>query len=481
MVHQVGFFGVESDFYANYAPQTTGLLEGRPYTYSHNPPGYVLLLAPGTWLLGDAFTAAKILTALAAAGFAGVGYLLLRSTFGSAIALASTVLCALALVPHAYLAATDLVCAFFIVLALWLTLRTPSLRWRQCFGVGLLAGVAYLIRSPAIFLVGGIALCLLFLECEPNTLRNRAKLLVAFLGGALLIAAPWLVYNWSVNGSPFAGSAHLQVAAHFHHPTGDRFRTSLIEMAPRFDSLSQVFLHDPGEVSKTYLKDVLGRNPWQIATRCLQFPAFLFAGAGLLLLLGDLCRKRIALLGVYGLGYLLLGLVGFYTRYYLFLFPLLFMGAAYFAFDPRVSAKLGSATRLGRGASWALIGVIALFLGSATFSTVRTQLASEPRHLLELAQFLRERSSAGDRMIVRTPHLASLAGFEYRFLVEREPELFLRRAREMGARYLVYSERGARQWPALEVLREPERVPDDFELIYRHEPTHTLVYELPGP
>ena len=51
----------------------------------------------------------------------------------------------------------------------------------------------------------------------------------------------------------------------------------------------------------------------------------------------------------------------------------------------------------------------------------------------------------------------------------------------MGARYLVYSERGARQWPALEVLREPERVPDDFELIYRHEPTHTLVYELPGP
>ncbi len=440
----------------------------------------MLLLAPGTWLLGDAFTAAKILTALAAAGFAGVGYLLLRSTFGSAIALASTVLCALALVPHAYVAATDLVGAIFVVVALWLTLRTPYLHWRQCFGVGLLTGVAYLIRSPAIFLVGGIALCLLFLECEEDTLRGRAKLLGVFLGGGLLIVAPWLVYNWSVNGSPFAGSAHLQMAAHFHHPTGDRFRTSLTEMAPRFDSLAQVFLQDPSEVSKTYLKDVLSRNPRHIATRCLQFPAYLFAGAGLVLLLADLCRKRFALLLVCGLGYLLLGLVGFYTRYYLFLFPLLFMLVAYFAFDPNVSAKLGWATRLGRGASWALIGVIALFLGWAAFTTVRSQLVSEPRHLLELAQFLRERSSAGDRIIVRTPHLASLAGLEYRFPVERKPELFLRRAREMGARYLVYSERGARLWPALEAFREPERVPDGFELIYQHEPTHTLVYELPG-
>ncbi len=50
----------------------------------------------------------------------------------------------------------------------------------------------------------------------------------------------------------------------------------------------------------------------------------------------------------------------------------------------------------------------------------------------------------------------------------------------MGARYLIYTERGARLWPALEAFREPERVPDGFELIYQHEPTHTLVYELPG-
>jgi hypothetical protein len=38
VMHQIGSFTLETDFYNWYAPQTVGLLHGEPYTFRHNPP-----------------------------------------------------------------------------------------------------------------------------------------------------------------------------------------------------------------------------------------------------------------------------------------------------------------------------------------------------------------------------------------------------------------------------------------------------------
>ena len=53
VAHRIGSFNLETDFYNWYAPQVVGILRGEPYTFRHNPPGYILILTGATWLVGD--------------------------------------------------------------------------------------------------------------------------------------------------------------------------------------------------------------------------------------------------------------------------------------------------------------------------------------------------------------------------------------------------------------------------------------------
>lgn len=122
--HQVGTFGVETDFYGAYEVQARNLLEGIAYTDQHNPPGYSILLAAVTIILGDAFTAAKFISAIAVSGFAGCTYQLIKVLYSPQIALGTTLLLLIALIPYSFIAATDTVGALTIALPLLILLNS---------------------------------------------------------------------------------------------------------------------------------------------------------------------------------------------------------------------------------------------------------------------------------------------------------------------------------------------------------------------
>ncbi len=67
--HQVGAYGVETDFYGNHARGAEELLAGRLMSsqYNYDFPGYTLLLAGISWFAGDPFVAGKIISAFATA------------------------------------------------------------------------------------------------------------------------------------------------------------------------------------------------------------------------------------------------------------------------------------------------------------------------------------------------------------------------------------------------------------------------------
>ena len=67
----MGTFGVETDFHGAYGVPAKTLLEGIAYTDQHNPPGYSIWLAAVTMILGDAFTAAKLIGTITVLSFAG--------------------------------------------------------------------------------------------------------------------------------------------------------------------------------------------------------------------------------------------------------------------------------------------------------------------------------------------------------------------------------------------------------------------------
>lgn len=479
-LREVGNFGVETDFYGAYAPQAQNIMAGRSYTYRHNPPGYALLLGAVSFLTGDLFAAGKMISAFATALLGWISYLLLKALFDSRIALASTILLLVAMVPYSFLAATDIIGATAIVLPLWILLRRPVLSFSACFLAGVFGGVAYLVRTPAIFVIAGIGFSLLFINLNKETVRACFVRTGVFVCGVLLVTSPWLIINWEKNGSPFASTAYAQIAAHFFHPLGDAFGTSVQRKATQFRSLWDVVLHNPLVVLRTYIKDVLYRNPIKLASQGLQFPSYLFAGGGLVLLLRDLSRRRLTFLGVCLLGYLLLGLVGFYLRYYFFLFPFLFLLVTYFLFEEHIATTLGQIAFLRIPLSWLILIILTACLGYDGYQATKRTIKSEPRYLIEIADFLRSRSSPNDMIVVRKPHLAYLAGLKGAFpLVETKDE-FLWKSREIGARYVAYSDYEASLWPGLRSLRDPETVPWGLRLIYEHKPTHTLIYEVVG-
>lgn len=99
-----------------------------------------------------------------------------------------------------------------------------------CIQSGLAAGLAYLVRYNAIFVLVGIPLALLFLSPAEDSIRQRICKIVVFATAALAVTAPWLLVNWQYHGNPFASDLHGQVAAHFYHPEGDGSSSSIQHM-----------------------------------------------------------------------------------------------------------------------------------------------------------------------------------------------------------------------------------------------------------
>ncbi|MGH7719732.1 MAG: ArnT family glycosyltransferase, partial [Gemmatimonadaceae bacterium] len=480
--HRIGDFGVESDFYGAYGPQADNLRTGVPYTYHFHPPGYMLLLAALTKLTGlSTFAAGKVLSALAAALIGAMTYLTFKTLYDARVALAGTMLLLVALVPYSFIASNDLVGAGTMLVPIWMALR-PSRRWLlKCFLVGLFAGIAYLVRTNALVIVGGLGLGLLFLDTSEPRFRRRVVGAALLAAGFFLVTSPWLAFNWRSSGSPFSSTHYLQSAAHFHHPEGDMWGANSMSMGTRFHSLTEVILYDPVKVVKTYVKDVVLFYPAQLFQQALKFPAVLFAGAGLFLLLPTITRRRlmyvIPLLFVYAIA----GLVGFYARYYVVLFPVLFFTVAYFAFHKGVLSSFERVTARTTLVAWALCLAIALLLAYQSYDEVTNRIGNEPRYLLDLAHVLRERAAKPGELAVAPPHLTYTAGMRRSELRATTPEEYAEKARAEGSRYIYYSEWEERIYPGIRVLSDPSNLPGDFRLIWRHDPSKTLVYEIVSP
>ncbi|ELR97343.1 glycosyltransferase family 39 protein [Gloeocapsa sp. PCC 73106] len=463
---QVGTFGVESDFYGVYAIQAERILAGKVYNYQHNPPGYCLLLAAIKFFIGDSFTAAKLISSVSLAFLTKIIYQIFKLVFNYQIALIITVLTTLTLFPASFLAATDLVSALIIVSTIYLVLNST----KRYFLIGMLAGTAYLFRTNGIFLVVGIILVIFWFKSEK--LRKTSWLIAGFM----LLVTPWLIYNWKLNGSPFSNTAYLQIAAHFYHPLGDNFITSVQEMGYRFHSLSDVIFYQPFLLFKTYIKDVFFSNLVKLFLpsallqdeygRVLSLLPFLWIVIGLISLTRDHLKNPqiVTLMILSCLGYLILGLVGFHRRYYFFFYPIVFL------------LKVYPVIKLKRGKS---LIILFLILGVFMASSVETYLTlhSEPKYLLSQAEVIKHRSESGKIMIVRKPHLAYLADLSPVFPLAKSAEAYLIAAREIGADYLVYSDYEATLWPGLKALSQPEKLASEFKLIYEHQPTKTLIYE----
>ena len=151
---EVGHWGVETDFLYRDVAQAQNVLSGQPYTNQHYPPGYAYVLAGLSLLTHDFFKAGIIISAVASTLLGLVSYGIVTVLFDRRLAFVTTLLVLLALLPHSFEASTDVLANFLLLLPLWILLRCePTMS--ACIQAGLTAGMAYLVRYNAIFILVG--------------------------------------------------------------------------------------------------------------------------------------------------------------------------------------------------------------------------------------------------------------------------------------------------------------------------------------
>jgi hypothetical protein len=171
-----------------------------PYPDTYRAPLFPIAVAGVTFLTGDLFTSAKWICVVTGAMIPVLVFLFARRRFGLPVWLA-VLGAAATLVNHHLLISgtrplteTPFTAGVLGVLYV-VTGRSPAVVW-----VGLLTGVAWLIRYQAALL---IPVCLLALTGPTVRVRDWLRRSLLLVIAALVVTSPWLVRNYQLTGSPF--------------------------------------------------------------------------------------------------------------------------------------------------------------------------------------------------------------------------------------------------------------------------------------
>ena len=442
--HRTPLLGVETDLLGDSVPAARALASGHftPASFQFRGPGYPLLIAVGSRLTGgDEFLAARILNVVAAAGALAAVYLMFRACVGPLAGLG--VLLGLAANPvfvrAAIEAGTDMPAMALALAATLLVMRGGGVGTSAAAGA--LAGCAYLTRYNMVFLVpAGIGSLLIA--------RAGGRRLAAYLTGLIVPVAGWMLMHAMVAGGLPQNQNYVNVAYEVYGQ-GMGYERFWVQTGNAFHSFADVVLHDPGRFVLHVARNALTR--WLDDARELM-PVWI--GAPALIGMALVWRRRPAWPGLllhFGLSYLLLTLVFYAPRFFLYLLPFYLSGTfGLLLANGSAPAKPVPVLRLGLAAALVVLSAVVAVAGA------RRLLADPPDETRVAGEWLRAFGHPGERVMARKPHVAYFARMEYVPIGYADAfSDFLAQARQAKADYLFVSETETGLIPQLSVLADP--------------------------
>lgn len=480
--HELGGYGVEVDFYYQFHPAAQDILAGRPVANPRSGPGYPLLLAAGSYLTPDLFEFGKWVAVAAVALSGWFTFLCVRAFASAGTALVAQALLYATLFRYSVVVSNDMVFVALATGALACALRSQTPGVLGLILGGLLAGLAMTVRYPGIALIAALAGWLVFWPVAGTAWSRRARNLALFLVPALLGSAPsWASTQLGLSDKKESKTYALVAADCYGTPSERLSPVHIAKMETEFSSMWEVFTREPKRVAKFYAQDYYD-DALMILKDSVTLPAFLFAGAGLLLWFagGWADRRRaFAFLAYPLLMYGIVALVPYQARYG---YPLVPATAALVAaaLCHRWGADGGTEeTSLARRVR--LLCAAAVFFVPMAMSAWKTReyLTSEPVELFAAADALKPIANPGDRLIARKPNLNYLASLPNEFpKVHVDLATFLKWAKEEAkARFLLVGDWEVYTNSALAPLQKGE-APAGASIVWRHEATKQVLYDL---
>jgi 4-amino-4-deoxy-L-arabinose transferase-like glycosyltransferase len=330
-------------------------------------------------------------------------------------------------------------------------------RWIAC---GLAIGLAMITRTnaPPLLLLG------LAPFLGSGSRRARVADCLALSVGIALPLLIVIAYGAASGSHVFPTNNHQSLATSYFSEGADRNSTdAALRVAGRFDSVTEVLLHDPAHIATTYLRDL-----WQTLsadlTTLVEPPLYFMFLPGVLLLLARRWNAALGLvLAVTAAEVLLTNLKQFLPRYYLFLEP--FIGAA-------VGHICWHILRLEWSSRWrtTFAWVVALMFVAAIGVAFAKVYRGTQNGIVEVAELLPAtvaRIERGAAVVARKPHLAFYAGAENVHLPDLatldDLQDFLRQ--HAAPLYLLYGQIEHRLRPQYHALETLDGAPEWLEVV----------------
>ena len=473
VAHDVGDYGVETDFFAELVPEARAFARGEVPIGRFRGPLYPVLLAAVGGVAPTLFGAAKAIAAVAAgllvglAGWVGRALYDARAGFVAALFTAGSPV----VVRFGFTVGTDAVFAALALGALAAIVVPRRLTFGAVVAAGLLGGLGALTRYNGLVLMTALPIAAALVA--DGGWRRRAALAATTVLAFAATLAPWALHTRAAAGRMLANDNHLNLAYTLYgEDLGGWDAFWYGEGAAGFSGFADVVLRDPGRFVAHVVREVpahLIGDALHVAT----VPVALLALAGFVVAIrrGPTRRERAALVVGAALFAVLL-LVFHRPRFSLPLAPLWAVSAA---------ALVAGGVQLKPRAARALLVTVGLAfavqLGVGVPRAARA-VAAEPREMLDIVRDARRMGVTG-RVTARKPHIGYHAGLEWvapaaptsfrgfvEWMVENEVELF----------YMSGIE--ATMWPPFAPLLDPAEAPPVLTPLVATEAPPAVLYRV---
>ena len=318
----IGDFGVETDFYGDFAVYAREWAAGHPTLMNgFRGPFYYILLAGFSKLGLDLFVVAKVLSVLSAGAALWFTGDLVRRIWGRSSGLLALFLMASSptLIDYSYRACNDMVFLALVAASLNLVIRTDGAVARRYAIAGVLGGLAWMTRyNGSVLLPAALIAAVLLFGRSKRTFTVAGS----YLAGWVVISLPWLLYVQARAGTPFWNKAYENIAIEVLSDDANRAQTTGFMSATNVSSLKDVWDVDPG-----LFVSVMFGNSWDHlrddALKLVGIPWAIVAVAGLVLGVASWRNRRaLAFLATGMLTYLSLLPVFYNERFMLPLLPM---------------------------------------------------------------------------------------------------------------------------------------------------------------
>lgn len=457
-------FGTETDYLWGFMPEAQRLLEGRPLRLEFHPPLYPIVLALVQTLTGNWLTTGLLISLLSSLSVLGSSFLFFYWLCGRYAGwcamlglMGSSVFITFSALATSELFFLALNCATLLIVLFAVRSGNPLL-W-LCSGV--IAGCVILAR------INGLTILMLLLVpwLLPRSWKERLRNAMYMVAGLSFLVALWGGFA-TYTGSPLYPIGDLKALSVRNLNSNE---ASMLESGQgHLPGVMEVLARDPGQVVRTYLKDLYhGLLETELGTgSILSFPLYLFVLPGLFFLVQNAHKELVFyLLGVIVVQALLVNLAVHQPRHYLFLAPL-FGAAVGECFNRIIAAGRGRATMAFKTFVLLLCGIMA---SMASVRSSWTRLHSQDKELESVITAARGRLADCSGLVAERPHVPYYVGCPSVRLpaIKTLDKLkdFLNAQPHGESLYLYYG--SSEQWrrPALAILESPAQRPEWLEVI----------------